>query len=99
MNARRKEILRKTSMVSRTPHTLVSVDLQTYLQDKMYFLSSLKKLISCLEEAAKYTKRNCNNRRMLCEVGEPLFLLSLSLRPLIEDTSDKSQTLEGVTLE
>ena len=37
MNARRKEILRKTRVVSRTPHTLVSVDLQTYLQDKMYF--------------------------------------------------------------
>ena len=42
MNARRKEILRKTTVVSRTPHTLVSVDLQTYLQDKMSFLSSLK---------------------------------------------------------
>ena len=37
---------------------------------------------------------------MLCEVGEPLFLIRrLTLRPLIEDTSDKSQTLEGVTLE
>ena len=42
MEARRKEILRKTTVVSRTPHTLVSVDLQTYLQDKMSFLSSLK---------------------------------------------------------
>ena len=51
-------------------------------------------------EAAKYTKRNCNNRRMLCEVGEPLFVIRrLTLRPLIEDISDKSQTLEGVTLE
>ena len=37
---------------------------------------------------------------MLCEVGEPLFLIRrLTLRPLIEDTLDKSQTLEGVTLE
>ena len=52
------------------------------------------------EETAKYTKRNCNNRRMLCEVGEPLFVIRhLTLRPLIEDISDKSQTLEGVTLE
>ena len=51
-------------------------------------------------EAAKYTKRNRNNRRMLCEVGEPLFVIRrLTLRPLIEDISDKSQTLEGVTLE
>ena len=51
-------------------------------------------------EAAKYTKRICNNRRMLCEVGEPLFVIRrLTLRPLIEDISDKSQTLEGVTLE
>ena len=51
-------------------------------------------------EAAKYTKRNCNNRRMLCEVGEPLFVIRrLTLRPLIEDISDKSQTLERVTLE
>ena len=37
---------------------------------------------------------------MLCEVGEPLFLIRrLTLRPLIEDTSDRSQTLEGNTLE
>ena len=51
-------------------------------------------------EAAKYINRNCNNRRMLCEVGETLFVIRrLTLRPLIEDISDKSQTLEGVTLE
>ena len=57
-------------------------------------------LFPAWEEAAKYSKRNCNNRRMLCEVGEPLFLIRrLTLRPLIKDTSDKSQTLEGVTLE
>ena len=37
---------------------------------------------------------------MLCEVGETLFVIRrLTLRPLIEDISDKSQTLEGVTLE
>ena len=37
---------------------------------------------------------------MLCEIGEPLFLIRRpTLRPLIEDTLDKSQTLEGVTLE
>ena len=48
----------------------------------------------------KYTKRNCNNRRMFCEVGEPLFLIRrLTLQALIEDTSDKSKTLEGVILE
>ena len=51
-------------------------------------------------EAAKYTKRNCNNRRMLCEIGEPLFVkIRLTLRPFIDDMSDKSQTLKGVTLE
>ena len=37
MEARRKEILRRTTVVSRTPHTLISVDLQTYLQDKIFF--------------------------------------------------------------
>ena len=37
---------------------------------------------------------------MLCEVREPLFLVRrLTLRPSMEETSDKSQTLEGVTLE
>ena len=37
---------------------------------------------------------------MLYEVGEPLFLIRrVTLQPLIEDTSDKSQTLKGVTLE
>ena len=77
--ARLKEILRKTTVVSRTPHTLISVDLQTHLQDKIYLW---------------------NSRRMLCEIGEPLFLIRRpTLRPLIEDTLDKSQTLEGVTLE
>ena len=35
MEARRKEILRKNTVVSRTLHTLISVDLQTYLQDKI----------------------------------------------------------------
>ena len=37
MEARRKEILRRTMVVSRTPHTLISVDLQTYLQDKIFY--------------------------------------------------------------
>ena len=37
---------------------------------------------------------------MFCEVEEPLFFIRrLTVRPLIEDTSDKSKTLEGVTLE
>ena len=37
---------------------------------------------------------------MLCEVGELLFLVRrLTLRPSMEETSDKSQTLEGVTPE
>ena len=35
MEAHCKEILRKTTVVSRTLNTLVSVDLQTYLQDKI----------------------------------------------------------------
>ena len=35
MEACRKEILRKTTVVSQTPHTLISVHLQTYLQDKI----------------------------------------------------------------
>ena len=37
---------------------------------------------------------------MFSEVGEPLFLIRrLTLQALIEDTSDKSKTLEGVILE
>ena len=37
---------------------------------------------------------------MFCEVEEPLFFIRrLTVRPLIEDTSDKPKTLEGVTLE
>ena len=82
MEARRKEILRRTTVVSRTPHTLISVDLQTYLQDKIFFFKFPWNLFPAREEAAKYSKK----RR-------------LTLRPLVEDTSDKSQTLEGVTLE
>ena len=74
--------VRKTTVVSRTPHTLISVDLQTYLQDKIFFFKFPWNLFPAREEAAKYSKK----RR-------------LTLRPLVEDTSDKSQTLEGVTLE
>ena len=48
MEARRKEILRKTTVVSRTPHTLISVDLQTYLQDKICLFKVPLKLISCM---------------------------------------------------
>ena len=99
MEARHKEILRKTTVVSRPPHTFILVDLQTYFKgENMSFLSSLG--TSVWEKAVKYTKSNYNNRRMFCEVGEPLFLIRrLTSRPLIEDTSDKSQTLEGVTPE
>ena len=100
MEARRKEIWRKTWVVSRTPHALISVDLQTYLKDKICLFKVPWNLFPAWEEAAKYPKRNCNNRRMLCEVREPLFLVRrLTLRPSMEETSDKSQTLEGVTLE
>ena len=67
---------------------------------KFVFLKYPWNLFPAWEEAAKYPKRNCNNRRMLCEVREPLFLVRrLTLRPSMEETSDKSQTLEGVTLE
>ena len=67
---------------------------------KFVFLKFPWNLFSAWDEAAKCTKRNCNNRRMLYEVGEPLFLIRrLTLQPLIEDTSDKSQTLKGVILE
>ena len=102
MEARRKEILRKTTVVSRTPHTLISVHLQTYLQGKicLFQVKFPWNLFPAWAEAAKYTKRNCNNRRMLCEIGEPLFvIIRLTLRPFIDDISDKSQTLKGVTLE
>ena len=57
-------------------------------------------LFPAWKKAGKYTKKNCNKRRMFCEVEEPLFFIRrLTVRPLIEDTSDKSKTLEGVTLE
>ena len=96
MAARRKEISRKTTVVSRPPHTLTLVDLQTDFTGKQYvFLQFPWNLFPAWEKAVKYTKRNCNNRRMFCEVGEPLFLIRrLTLQPLIEDTSDKSKTLE-----
>ena len=32
MEARRKEILRKTTVVSQPPHTLILVDLKTYFK-------------------------------------------------------------------
>ena len=67
---------------------------------KFVFLKFPWNFFSAWDEAAKCTKRNCNNRRMLYEVGEPLFLIRrLTLQPLTEDTSDKSQTLKEVTLE
>ena len=102
MEACRRESLRKTTVVSRTPHTLISVHLQTYLQGKicLFQVKFPWNLFPAWAEAAKYTKRNCNNRRMLCEIGEPLFvIIRLTLRPFIDDISDKSQTLKGVTLE
>ena len=40
--------VRKTTVVSRTPHTLISVDLQTYLQDKIFLFKVPLKLISCM---------------------------------------------------
>ena len=72
------------------------------LQEKICLFAFPLELISCMGESRelKYTKRNCNNRRMFCEVGEPLFLIRrVTLQPLIEDTSDKFKTLEGVILE
>ena len=67
---------------------------------KSAFFKFPRNLFPTWAEVAKYTKRICNNRRMLCDVGDPIFVIRrLTLRPLIEDISDKSQTLEGVTLE
>ena len=91
MEARRKGTLRKTTVVSRTPQTLISAHLQTIYRIKFAFFKFPWNSFPAWAEAAKYTKRNRNNRRMLCEVGEPLFVIRrLTLRPLIEDISDKS---------
>ena len=52
---------------------------------KFAFFKFTWNLFPAWAKAAKYTKRNCNNRRMLFEVGEPLFVIRrLTLRPLIE---------------
>ena len=88
------------TVVSRTPHTLTSVICRRIYRIKFAFFKFPWNLFPTWAEAAKYTKRNCNNRRMLCEIGEPLFvIIRLTLRPFIDDISDKSQTLKGVTLE
>ena len=49
-------------------------------------------LFPAWEEAAKYSKRNCNNRRMFCEVGEPLGTLRYQDGELRQGRHCKSKT-------
>ena len=51
MAARRKEISRLTTVVSRSPHTLVLVDLQTDFTGKICLFAVPLELISCMGES------------------------------------------------
>ena len=101
MEARCEEILRKTKVVSRPLLTLVLVDLQTYFtRQNMSFWISLGTYFLHGRKPWNTRKKNATTRECFARFEEPLFrIIRLTLRPLIEDTSDKSKTLEGVTLQ